>query len=107
MNIKSFGLIYYLKKSKDENPDSLAAIYMRITVNGQRTEISMKKSIKVDNWDNTAGKVKGKKEEIRNTNEFLDKEKVKVLAIKDDLLNKGEPITSEIIKQKISWDFKS
>jgi site-specific recombinase XerD len=101
MNLHSFGLIYFLRKARiSKKQKVLVPIYMRITVNEVRSEIAMKKFVDSDKWDSSAGKIRGNKEDIKSTNEFLDKEKAKVLAIKEELLNKGEQISAEIIKMK-------
>jgi site-specific recombinase XerD len=101
MNLRSFGLIFFLRKGKESKKNiGLVPIYMRITVNEVRSEISMKKLVDPNKWDSSAGKIKGNKEEIKSTNEYLDREKAKVLTIKEELLNKGGEISAEIIKNK-------
>ena len=53
---KTFGLLFYLKKSKI-NSSGLVPIYLRITIDGIRTDISSKRFIDADKWNNKAQKV--------------------------------------------------
>jgi site-specific recombinase XerD len=52
--------------------NNLAPIYCRITVNGKRAEISMKRFIDPSKWITAAGIVKGNSEEARTINTYLD-----------------------------------
>jgi site-specific recombinase XerC len=49
----TFGIVFYLKRQKQKK--GKAPIYARITVDGQRVEISIKKDIDVDNWSKGKG----------------------------------------------------
>ena len=43
----SFNILFWLKQSKSKNGE--APFYARLTVNGQRAEISLKRKIKIPN----------------------------------------------------------
>jgi len=62
----TFGVAFYLKKQKTTQAGK-SPIYARITVNGKRIEISVKRSIEENNWNATKGMAKGSREE---TNSF-------------------------------------
>jgi hypothetical protein len=68
----TFGVIFYLKKYK-ATADGKAPIYARITVNGNRIDISVKRSIDPNNWHEGKGMAKGSREEIVKLNNFLEK----------------------------------
>lgn len=53
----TFGVIFYLRKYKATN-DGKAPIYARITVNGHRTDVSVKRSIDPANWNSNKGMAK-------------------------------------------------
>lgn len=55
----TFGVIFYLKKQKT-TAQGKAPIYARVTVNGKRTEISVKRSVAVSGWDAKKGLAKGR-----------------------------------------------
>ena len=47
---KSFGLLYYLKQTKNQKNEN-RYIYLRITVDGERREISTKRQWIPDQWN--------------------------------------------------------
>ncbi len=53
-----FSFIFYIKRSKaDQN--GKANVYLRITVNGKRAELSISKKVDVNKWVAASGKLKG------------------------------------------------
>jgi len=71
MMSKTFGLLFYLKKSKASASGTLP-IYLRITIDGKRTEISTKRTIEIKKWSVEANKAIGRTEDIRELNAYLD-----------------------------------
>jgi site-specific recombinase XerD len=67
----SFSFLFYVKKSK-ENLQGKSPIYLRITVNGKRAEISVSRSIEADKWSSSANRAIGKTENIKSLNSYLD-----------------------------------
>ncbi|NJO69699.1 MAG: site-specific integrase, partial [Bacteroidetes bacterium] len=65
----TFGIIFYIKRQKEKK--GKAPIYARITVDGKRVEVSIKRDIDVDNWSKGKGMAKGKGEEIKALNTYL------------------------------------
>ena len=80
---------FYLKSgkvnSKGQNP-----VYLRITLNEKRIEISTNQSILQVNWNNQNERTKGNREEIRIFNNYLSSLALKVNRCITDLLNSGE-----------------
>ncbi|HLT87603.1 MAG TPA: Arm DNA-binding domain-containing protein [Sphingobacterium sp.] len=74
----TFEVIFYLKKQKT-TAQGKAPIYARVTVNGKRTEISVKRSVAVSGWDAKKGLAKGSREETAELNRFLARFKAKSL----------------------------
>jgi hypothetical protein len=62
---------FYIKESK-ENSKGEAPIYLRITVNGERSEVSANRRINPSNWDNKADRVAGRTENARTINAALN-----------------------------------
>ena len=52
---KSFGLLYYLKQTKNQKNEN-RYIYLRITVDGERREISTKRQWVPDQWNAQLGR---------------------------------------------------
>ena len=55
---RTFNLLFFIKKNKIKS-DGTAPIYLRITIDGVPKEISAKRSIHPDKWDNKLQKVSG------------------------------------------------
>jgi len=52
------SILFYGKKSKVEN-DKQLAVYLRVTVNGERFEVSAQRYVDIEKWASAAGKVMG------------------------------------------------
>ena len=63
----TFSTSFILRSSR--NREGLTPIYCRITVGGNGSEFSIKRSVAEKNWD--PGKVKGNSEEARSLNSYL------------------------------------
>lgn len=68
---KSFNQIFFIRKSKS-NCSNSATIYLRITVDGVRTEISTQRNCEADKWNSTLSRVNGKTEEVKSVNSYLE-----------------------------------
>jgi site-specific recombinase XerD len=77
-------------------------ISMRVTVNGHRETILTGINIAPHLWDSKKGTVKGKSPAACSQNNLLNALKAKTINIYTDLLNSGMPLSSEIIKRKLT-----
>lgn len=59
----TFGVSFFTKKYKEK--DGKLPIYARITVDGKRVDLSIKRDVEKGNWDDGKGSVKGLKPEIK------------------------------------------
>ena len=68
--INAFHHSFFLKKPKgyDNGP---VPIYLRITVSGKRSEISIKRKIEPIKWKSNAGRMKGSSEMVKTFNVYL------------------------------------
>jgi hypothetical protein len=84
-------------KSKNAG-DNKALIYVRITINGERTELSIKRRVDRDRWDAAANRIRGNKEDAREINALLDATTFRLNKIYNKLLENNEHITAKRIK---------
>jgi hypothetical protein len=68
---KTFSILFYLQRNK-ATKDGKAPIYLRSTVNGRRSQISIKRKISINKWNNEAGKVIGTTLEVKELNRYLN-----------------------------------
>lgn len=92
----TFSILFWINKSRAIN--NKAEIFVRITVNGKRANIGVKRKIDIDLWDNQHKKVKGKTKESQEINRYLNLVQARLLSIYQDLKYKGELITPQLVK---------
>ncbi len=93
------SILFYGKTSKTTNED-LLPIYLRVTIDGKRFEISTQRYIHPVKWSSDAGKVKGNTEEAISINFYLDNLRSKVHSLQSQLIQQGELVTAESFKEK-------
>lgn len=81
------------------NPEKLT-IYARITVDGRRAEISLKRYTSVNVWDVSKGRVIGISQKARLLNSYLDEVYVQIMEAHKLLLQEGKLITAQAIKAR-------
>lgn len=96
---KTFNQFFYLKKSKSNN-DIVPTIYLRITINGKRTDISIQRQCETSKWSTTSNRVIGKSEEVRALNNYLDTIQFRIFEIQKDFISNGVDYTGDEIKAK-------
>jgi integrase len=99
MNAKLF-ILFYVRKSK-KTKEGLIPIYMRVTIDGKRIEVSTQRYVDPAKWSTQAGKVKGTTEEARSVNNCLDVLKAKVYDHQIEILRSGEELCFESLKNKL------
>lgn len=97
---KSFGLLFFLKQSKNQKSES-RYVFLRITVNGKSKEISTKKQWEISRWSSNSGRALGNKEDSRTLNAYLESLSAQVYFAKQKLTESKKEITAEAIKDFI------
>ena len=92
-------VLYYLRKSK-VNAQGQMPIYQRITINGQRYDVSSGHFTEEDKWSSEAGKMKGNSEEARIINGQLDMMRAIIYETEKKLFMNQVPITFESFKNE-------
>ncbi|GAA3569528.1 site-specific integrase [Snuella lapsa] len=99
MKTKStFTVIFFTRKSRSKINE--LSIYVRITVKGKRSEMSLKRNVQSSQWDNTKGRGRGSTEPIKILNAYLDGVYNKLLQSHKELIEEDRVITSEAIKSR-------
>ncbi|QTV06735.1 site-specific integrase [Faecalibacter bovis] len=87
----------YLRNAR-VNKLGLVAIYLRITINGQRWDFSTNKFIDPKTWDAKNAKIKGSSQEASSINGYLDVLKMKIVNLEIEYSLRDEHLTLEDIK---------
>ncbi len=65
------SILFFGKKAKNDS-DKILSIYLRVTIDGKRFEVTTQRYVESTKWSSAAGKVKGSTEEARSINQHLD-----------------------------------
>lgn len=93
----SFSQLFYLK-GKHLEKDVKVPIYLRLTVNGQRSELSISRKVEPEKWNARTGKMRGTNLEANELNSYLDAVRNKINKIHARLVDEGRPFNSSDIK---------
>ncbi len=66
----TFAIDFIIRLNKTQRDKAL--LYARVTVNGDRKEISLKHSFNAKDWDGRQEIVKGKSQEVRSINNYIN-----------------------------------
>ncbi|WP_298288524.1 site-specific integrase [uncultured Lutibacter sp.] len=92
-----FSLLFYIKRSKvDKN--GYANIYLRITVDGKRSELSIRRKIHIDKWSSSTNKAKGYSQFAQELNHYIDIIQNKIYEIHRTLVNENKTITATLLR---------
>lgn len=97
---KSFGLLFYLKKPKNYQSGEMP-IYLRITVDGLSTEMSVKRLCDPGRWNSAAGRANGTKESVKILNNYIDTFQERVYDVKRRMIEERKLITADAIKDDL------
>lgn len=98
-NSKSFSVLFWANKAKSDL-NEIAPLYVRVTVEGKRSEISLKRKINLKKWNASTGFMKGSGEDVRITNKYIGEVSNSLFEIYTSLSKDGKLITADDIKIK-------
>ena len=93
---KTFSIHFWLNLAKQR--EDLAPIYARITVDGKRAEISLKRNTSVTFWDNKSKRTQLRSIQGKELNSYLDEVQSKILTCHKELVASFELITAASLK---------
>ena len=80
---KTFSIHFWLSTAKKKN--DIAPVYARVTVNGKRAEISLKRYLSVTSWDPKTKRAKPRTPNATALNAYLDQVYADLLACQKEL----------------------
>lgn len=93
----SFSTDFLIRRCKENKKKAL--IYARITVDEERREISLKEQIDAIDWDPRKEIVKGKTEQVKSINQYIEDVRYKIKEKYRLLCDKEVLVTAETVKQ--------
>ena len=95
----SFSITFFLKK--DKTSKGYAPLYVRITVNDQYVDLSVKRKVKVANWNQTLQRVTGGAEEGIEVGEKIRQMRNEINSAYDDLRLSKQLVDAQAIKARV------
>lgn len=92
----TFAILFWVYSSRAKNHET--KIYVRITVNGKKVNMSLKYKVDIRIWDAKRQRAKGNSEASRTLNLYLDRVHSQLVQCYQDLVLNGELVTAELIK---------
>ena len=97
MTRSSFSVLFAIRESKVRKSGN-APIEVTITVNGERTYFSTGKLVHIDKWDKAKQLVKGKDDEAKSLNQFLQAVRTRLYEKEAELMERGFVVTAELLR---------
>ena len=95
--------MFYIKRTKLLH-NGEAAIYLRIKVGGQESELSIMKSIKPEHWSSEKKGATGKGKEAQEINNYIDHLRKQLNAFITEMRDDGKEITAHALKCALAGD---
>jgi site-specific recombinase XerD len=99
---QTFSILIWANKAK-MTADGLP-IFARVTIDGKRAEISLKKKVVSNRWDSKSGSMKGNNEESKTINNYISQVKSELFKIYTQMQMFDEIITAESLKLKFTGE---
>jgi site-specific recombinase XerD len=94
----TFGIHYVLRSSRGEKGKS--AIYVRIVVNKTRSELSLKRSVAIEEWNDAKGMAKPKNDSLKSLNSYLEEIRSKLTSSYQEFVLESEFVNADAVKNK-------
>lgn len=96
MERTTFGLLFYIRRDKT-NKRGEAPVFMRLTINGERADASIKRFIEPHAWNSAKGKANEKCRGGKDLNLYLDAISANILQIQRDFELDKKEVSAQII----------
>ncbi|MEO6000051.1 MAG: site-specific integrase [Chitinophagaceae bacterium] len=96
----TFAVLSFARQNRN-NTHGEISVYLRITVDGKRSEISTKTIVPRDKWIPGKGRLKGNSEEVRHLNQGIITFEHRAREIYNRFIEQGKVVTVESIKNEL------
>jgi site-specific recombinase XerD len=96
---KTFNQNFIIRRFSQKSR-ATTLVYVRITVDGIRTELSLQRECDPERWDSDKGRLTGKTEEVKSFNAYLDAVQLKIYDIFQTFISTGVDFDGEKIKAR-------
>jgi len=100
-----YQLTFFIRKSRSKKTSD-SDVYMRITVDNKRSDISISRKVDPRKWGSKSEKALGKSPEATELNNYINVLKNKIKNIHQDLFEKNKAISAKSILDELKGDNK-
>ncbi|AYN69781.1 site-specific integrase [Euzebyella marina] len=98
----TFSILFWINSSRAKNGN--AELFVRVTVNGKRTNIGLKRKVPIAHWDSKSKKVSGLGEVPKQINHHIEQVRARIYYVYQELRYRDELITAQLIKAKYNGE---
>lgn len=96
----SFGLTFYINRTR-ERKNGECPVMLRINLNGDRLALQVQRFIKPEDWDQNRYVMKGRTEQARVFNNYLEAVRLKAHKKYNELLSYTDDVTPQMLRDAI------
>ncbi|UII81633.1 site-specific integrase [Flagellimonas sp. CMM7] len=96
----TFSILFYPKTS-DADKNGMSPLFLRITVDSKRVELSLKRKVDPEDWCPNSGKVKGRGPIREEINGYLDELRIRIRRIQGEFVAQAKPYTASMLKGRL------
>ncbi len=100
----TFSVLFWTNSNRIK--DNETNVYVRITVNGKRVNLSLKQKVNLDLWDPKRQKAKGNSNSARELNFYIDETKSQIVQCYRDLKSTNKVVTAQLVKARFLGEDK-
>jgi site-specific recombinase XerD len=100
MKRKTFSILFFIRKARVLR-NSEVPIYVRITVDGQRAEATINRSIDPEMWNTAKGCGKPLNDNLKGLNHYLEQQRHRVYQIQQELEDKNKVVTASTLRDAL------
>jgi site-specific recombinase XerD len=94
----TFSIFFWIDTVRAKN--NLAKLYVRITVNGIRTNVSLKYNVLIEDWDTTTSRLKETSAKAIHINDHIDEVSIGLMQSFQELKSEDKLITAQLVKNR-------
>lgn len=98
--INNLNILFYIRKDKTD-AKGIAPIYCRITINKERSDFAIKRSISSNRWESSKGRVKGVIEESKAINAHINSIQNKIFELNHNLEQAHKLVSASLLKDMV------
>ena len=97
MERRTFSIMFFIRRTKLRK-NLEAPIFLRITVNGERTDVSIQRTIRPDQWNSAKGCARTTTQNGKDLNFYLDQVRLQIYQYHQDLISRNQQVTAAALK---------